>query len=175
MQTWQIAIWILAIVVILYFLGFAYLLINLANFRSSLKKRVVALSVLFAEKKEILLLLYALYDKASVPLDDSDNDAAAKVRWLKADVVKDGDVEAIAQVLNNLQKRLTLLSESQSYIKQSEDFAGYMGSLKDLDFNYHRIVAVYNTDLNGYDYWRRVFLYRFIWKWIGFPEKKRLS
>ncbi|MCI2055494.1 MAG: hypothetical protein LKJ81_05050 [Bacilli bacterium] len=171
----MIIVWILVVIVIIYLAGFFYLLINISNFKNSMEKRVVGLSFIFAEKKDILLSLYTLYDKASVPLDDSDNDAAAKVRWLKTDVMKDDDVETINETLNALQRRLTLLAESQSYIKKSNDFVNYVSALKDLDANYHRIVALYNNDLVGYNYWRRVVIYRFLWDMFGFKDKKRLS
>lgn len=175
MQPWQIVLWILVIVLLLYLLGFVYLLINLLNFRSSLQKKLVALSVLFALKKDVLLSLYALYDKASVPLDDADHDAAAKVRWLKTDVVSDDDVALITGTLNTLQKRLSFLSESQTYLKTGKDFQDYVDTIADLDANYHRVVATYNTDLNGYDYWRKVIIYRFWWGLFGLKAKKRLS
>jgi hypothetical protein len=45
-----------------------YTIIVLFDFAKKLRKRLVALSVLFAEKKEILLSLYDLFSKAKLPL-----------------------------------------------------------------------------------------------------------
>jgi hypothetical protein len=171
----QTAILITAIVVFLYVLFFILFLIFLLHFNRELKKNAVALTVIFAEKKDVLLSLYALYDKASVPLDDADKEATAKVRWLKTNVLKGSEIEAVAQDLSMLQRRLTLLAENETYIKRSEDFQAYKNTLGDLDVNYHRVVAVYNRALNGYEYWRKVLLYR-LWFWLlGFRKRARLS
>lgn len=171
----QVLYLVLVIVGLLYLAFFVVFLSFLLHFRSELKKNVVALSVIFAEKKDVLLSLYALFDNASVPLDDADKESAAKVRWLKTNVVKDYDAEKVSLALQDLQCRLTLLAENESYIKVSEDFQAYMSTLNDLDRNYHRVVAVYNTALNGYDYWRKALLYRFFFWLFGFRKKSRLS
>lgn len=175
MEPWQIIIYTLAALLLLYFIGMVYAWTTLASFRSKLKKQVDALAILFSEKKDILLSLYALYDEANVPLEKGDKTAAAKVRWLKTDSITDNDVENITHELNALENRLTLLSESESYIKLSEDFQTYTATLKDLDSNYHRIVAIYDSDLLGYDYWRKFPLYFLLFALFGFRKKKRLN
>lgn len=175
MRPEQVLYLVLAIVGLLYLAFFVLLLCFLLHFQGELRKNLVALSVIFAEKKDVLLSLFTLFDKASVPLDDADKESAAKVRWLKTNVVKDKDAESVAFSLNDLQRRLTLLAENESYIKVSEDFQAYRSTLEDLDKNYHRVVAVYNTALNGYDYWRKVFLYRLFFWLCGFRKKSRLS
>lgn len=171
----SIALWIVSILALLYALWGIYCTVFLINFRDKMAKRLVALSILFEEKKEVLLSLYALYDKAKVPLDDADKDAAMKVRWLKAAIVKDDDVKSIVSTLSDLERRLTLLSEEESYIKESEDFVDYMATLADLEASYHRIAAAYNSDLLGYEYWRKRPLYRWIFFLCRFREKQRIS
>jgi hypothetical protein len=171
----QIIVWVLAISLLLWAFWGIYCLFALLSFRDRMRNRLVGLSVLFSEKKDVLLSLNALFDRAKVPLEDADQDAAMKVRWLKTDVVKDEDVETINENLQHLQKRLALLSEEESYIKRDEDFEGYVNSLKDLDNNYHRIVALYNSDLTGYEYWRKRPLYFPIFWLFGLRAKKRLS
>ena len=175
MRPEQVLYLILAIMGLLYLAFFVLIFCFLFHFRSELRKNLVALSVIFAEKKDVLLSLFALFDKASVPLDDADKESAAKVRWLKTNVVKDKEAESVAFSLNDLLRRLTLLAENESYIKVSEDFQAYRSTLEDLDKNYHRVVAVYNTALNGYDYWRKVFIYRLFFWLFGFRKKSRLS
>lgn len=64
MEWWQILLYVLAVLILLYLVGFFFGLSSLLSFRKKLQKRLVALSVLFAEKKDILLSLYALFDEA---------------------------------------------------------------------------------------------------------------
>jgi hypothetical protein len=175
MDNLRIWYWILAIVILIYLIGFVFAFVNLIHFNGVMRKNMIALSIIFAEKKDILLSLFALFDKASVPLDDPDKESAVKVRWLKTEVMKSNATELVSQSLGDLQRRLTLLAESESYIKAGEDFQAYMNTLQDLDSNYHRVAAVYNTALNGYEYWRKMLIYR-PWFWLfGFRKKKRLS
>jgi hypothetical protein len=144
-------------------------------FRKKLKKRIIALSVLFAEKKDLLLSMYALFDKAAAHLDSVEKDSAAKVRWLKTQVVKEAEIEEVDSILNDLQKRLTLLAEAESYLKAGEDYQVFSSALKDLDANYRRIVAVYNSEVSGYEYWRRSPFF-FILFWVcGFRKRNHLS
>lgn len=55
-------VWILALIALAYLFFAIYTIIILFDFRSKLRKRLVALSVLFA-KEEMLLSLYELYVK----------------------------------------------------------------------------------------------------------------
>lgn len=175
MKDWQILYLVVAILVILYAVGFVLTLVFLLNFRAALKKNLVALSVLFAEKKEVLLSLYALFDKAAIPLDDPDKESAAKVRWLKTEVMRGSDVLLTNNALNDLERRLAMLSASEKYIQVSEDYIAYVNTLQDLDSNYRRVVAIFNTAVNGYEYWRKVLLYR-PWFWLfGLRKRHRIS
>ena len=175
MQWWQIVLYILAMAGLLYLIGFFFCLSGLLAFRKKLQKRIIALSVLFAEKKDILLSMYVLFDKAAAHLDSVEKDSAAKVRWLKTQVIKEAEVEEVSSILNDLQKRLTLLAEAESYLKAGEDFQVFSSALKDLDANYRRIVAVYNSEVSGYEYWRRSLLF-FVLFWLcGFKKRNRLS
>jgi hypothetical protein len=133
-----------------------YSIIVLFDFREKLRKRLVALSVLFSEKKEILLSLYGLFHKAKLPLD-GDMKAVGEAVVEVSIPMSSNEKQAMAAItlLNDFQRRLSLLSEEERYIQKSPDFESYVNSLKDLENNYHRIVAAYNTDLNGYEYWRQ--------------------
>ncbi len=175
MEWWQILLYVLAVLILLYLVGFFFGLSSLLSFRKKLQKRLVALSVLFAEKKDILLSLYALFDEAHIRLDSAEKDGAAKVRWLKTQVLKEEDVAEVAETLNFLQKRLTLLAESESYIKAGDDYRFFSSILQDLDTNYRRIVAVYNTEVNGYEYWRRAPIYFPLFWLCGFRKRQRLA
>jgi hypothetical protein len=175
MQWWQYLLWVLAIVVVAYLGGFLYVFSCLTYFSRRLKKRMVALSVLFAEKKEVLGVIYTAYKKASVTFEEADEEAATKVRWLVTETAKGQKPAAIAAQLDEMEKRLNYLAENNQWLRQGDDYKTLGGTLHDLDANYRKIVAAYNSDLSGYEYWRKFFLYRF-WFWIfGVKAKKPLA
>jgi sulfur carrier protein ThiS len=171
---WQIVVWIGALLGLVYLFFAIYTIIVLFDFREKLRKRLVALSVLFAEKKEILLSLYGLFHKAKLPLNAEIIALRDQVAGLNTEVTNEKQVLAAVALLNDFQRHLLLLAEDERYIQKSPDFTSYANFLKDLENNYHRIVAAYNTDLNGYEYWRKRAIY--IWlTWIfGFRKRQRL-
>jgi sulfur carrier protein ThiS len=175
MNWWLWLLWILGVVGLLYLAGFFICLGSLLNFRSRLRKRTRALSVLFAEKKDILLSMYALFVKANIPLQPADKDEATKVRWVLTDVKQSSDTLAVNATLSSFEKHLSYLAQGQEIIEKDAHYLDSFSALQDLDMNYRRIAAVYNSDLVGYDYWRKHPLYGF-WFWVdGFKEQKRLS
>jgi hypothetical protein len=171
---------ILALIWIVTLLGLAYLflaiytIIVLVDFKGKLRKRLVALSVVYAEKKDVLLSLYALYQKAKLPLDNDVKLAKKDVVSLTTEAEDEEQSMAIVGALNVFQRRLSLLGEEERYIQKSPDYVSYMNSLKDLDNNYHRIVAAYNADLAGYEYWRKRLIYRWLTWLLGFRKRERL-
>jgi hypothetical protein len=172
---WQIVVWIVVLLALAYLFFAIYSIIVLFDFREKLRKRLVALSVLFSEKKEILLSLYNLFHKAKLPLDDSLKAMGEAVVGLDTDVINEKQAMAAITLLNDFQRRLSLLSEEERYIQKSSDFESYVNSLKDLENNYHRIVAAYNTDLNGYEYWRQRPIYVWLTWLFGFRKRDRLA
>jgi hypothetical protein len=172
---WEILLWVVAVFGLCYLIGYIFVLTALFNFKKRLQKRIVALSVVFADKKEVLLSLLALFYSLKIPLDDPDNAEAEKVRWLKTKVVKGSDIESVFATLSGLEKRLALLAQQQPSLQKNKDYRTYASTLGDLDANYRRIVAVYDSDVTGYNYWCH-FLPYFPLNWLfGFRAKKRLA
>jgi|LAHS01.1.fsa_nt_gb hypothetical protein len=168
-------IWIVTLVGLAYLFLAIYTIIVLVDFKGKLRKRLVALSVVYAEKKEILLSLYALYQKAKLPLDNEIKLAKKDAVSLSTEAEDEEQSMAIVNSLTVFQRRLSLLGEEERYIQQSRDYVSYMNSLKDLDNNYHRIVAAYNADLAGYEYWRKRYIYRWLTWALGFRKRDRLA
>lgn len=175
MEWWQILIWILALIGLMYGAGFFYCLSLLLAFRKKLSKRFVALSVLYSEKRDILLSLYAVCDAAGVKFESSLKESAAKVRWLKTNILKEEDAEMVALTLDALEKRLFILAQSEAGLRTNADYQNYTSTLRDIDANYRRIIAVYNSDVTGYEYWRKTPLFFIPFWFCGFRKKKRLA
>jgi hypothetical protein len=171
----QVLVWILSLIALVYLFFAIYTIIVLFDFRSKLRKRLVALSVLFAEKKEMLLSLYDLYLKAKLPLSPEIKAAQKKVASLSTEPKTEEEVMAIVTTFADFQRRLALLAEEERYILHHQDYVSYTNSLKDLENNYQRIVAAYNTDLNGYEYWRKRIVYRWLTWIFGFRKRQRLA
>src|SRR5574344_164781 len=109
----QVLVWILALIALVYLFFAIYSIIVLFDFRGKLRKRLVALSVLFAEKKEILLSLYDLYLKTKLPISPELKAAQKKVAALVTEPQSEEEVMTIVASLNDFQRRLALLAEEE--------------------------------------------------------------
>lgn len=167
--------WILAVAGVAYLLGFFLCLSSLIDFSSRLKKRLTALAILFSEKRDVLLALDAYYRKTGLAYSSADKEALAFVSAVPDKNIKDVDVKGTHDTLSSLEKRLRYLGDSNAWIKQGDEYAPMMSLLSDLSSNYRRIIAVYNSDLLGYEYWRKYPIYRLWFFLLGFRAKKRLS
>ncbi len=105
--------------------------------------------------------------------DESTKEEATQVRWLKINKLQPKEIENCLNLLSSLQKRLVLFANNNEYGK-SEEFQEYFDILNDLDANYRKTAAIYNSDLLGYEYWRKTPLFRFWFLVLRFKEIKRL-
>ncbi len=166
--------WVLSVLAFLYLLGFLLCYIFLLGFNRKLKKRVTAFSILFSEKIEALLALYHSFKEAKVKFSEADLEAVRNVANLKNKRIKGSDIPFYRETISTLEKRLHYLAEENSWLKKEEDYETMLSLLNDLNANYRRIVATYNSDLLGYEYWRKQILYSFLFYLFGFREKSRI-
>ena len=173
MEWWQILLYVLCILTLIYLLGFFYALESIITFRGKIKKRTIAISLLLSEKKDVLLSMYSLIENANLLKDEATRDITTQVRWLQTANLKTNEIENTIATLSSLQKRLFLFS-SEKELQNNEDFLAYMDMAKDLDANYRKSAAIFNSDLLGYEYWRKTPLFRFWFFVFGFKKMKRL-
>ncbi len=171
---WKIAYLLLAIGAIVYLIGFFSCFISLLGFKRKLAKRIAALSIVFSEKREVLLALDTYYREAKMECSEADLECVRKVAAMQEKRIKDTDVPFYYETLSSLEKRLRYLADSNSWIKAGDDFETMLSLLSDLNGNYRRIAAVYNSDLLGYEYWRKQIFYRLWFFLFGFRKKERI-
>lgn len=134
----------------------------------------MAFAILFSEKKEALLALGTYFKDAKIDFSEADEEALKAVSSIKEKRIKEEDIPFYRETLSTLEKRLHYLAEENPWVKENDDYETMRSLLNDLNTNYRRIVATYNTDLLGYDYWRKQFLYCFLFFLFGFRGKSRL-
>ena len=175
MEWWQLLLYILSIIILIWLALLVIDITNVLSFKGKLEKRTVAFSVLFIEKKDILLTIYAMFDEKKAEFSSSLNKAAAQVRWMKLESMKGEDIENNVVLLNDFEKRLALLGHKYPLFEGDKDYEIYWTTLEDLNANYRRNVANYNSEVLGYEYWRKFIIFRPFTYLFGFREKKRLN
>ncbi len=171
MEWWQILLYVVSIILVLYVFGFFYALECILTFKEKIRKKTLAISILLSEKKDVLTSLYNLMKKDIH--EKSINENFEKVDSLNLNKLKANDIESSLFILTTLQKQLVMFANSNEY-KTSENYRTFFDILTDLDTNYRKLAAVFNSDVTGYDYWRKTPLYRFVFFVLRFKEIKRL-
>ncbi len=171
----EIFLLILAIAFVAYLAFFVYVFVSLLSFRGKLNHRLTAFSVLLKEKKDVLSSLYSELDAKNIEMDSATKASCAKMCWLRIDALKENEIKPILLTVSDLQKRLTLLVSQNESLKDDQDIKRFLSTLLDIDSNYRKIVAVYNSEIIGYEYWRKMWLYRPFLYLFGFRERTRLN
>ncbi len=171
MEWWQILLYAISITLILYMIGFFYALECISTFKEKIRKKTLAISILLSEKKDVLQSLFSLM-KNDIQ-DKSILDSYEKVNSLNLDKLESKDIELSLIILTTLQKQLIMFANSTEY-KDNENYLTYHDILNDLDTNYRKMTAVFNSDITGYDYWRKTPLFRGLFHIFRFKEINRL-
>ncbi len=165
---------LLALVLGLVYLGvFAYCNARIASFSASIKRRYRAFAVILGQKREVLLALSKEVKEAGAPFSEEDEMALTKVRWLRFKSENAKEIGETNEILTELEKRLSFLTMTKEV--NSRESALLQESLTELSFNYQRVVAGYNSDVLGYNYWRALWPYRFIYFLIRLPFYQSLA
>lgn len=175
MSSLSIFLYVLAVLLVLYLGFFVYVLMSLLSFQGKLNKRLIAFSVLLREKKDVLSTLYNLLDEKGVSIDTLTKESCAKMCWLKIDSLKENELHTVSSTISDLQKRLTLLVSLDDALSKDEEVLRLLSALIDIDGNYRRITATYNSEIIGYEYWRKMWLYSWFFFLVGFRKRNRLA
>lgn len=133
----------------------------------------MAISILLSEKKDVLLSMYAIIDNSPSLTDEAMKNMTTQVRWLQTAELKAENIEESISILSSLQKQL-LMSSTINGLNKDDEFETHREMLIDLDANYRRTAAIFNSDVLGYEYWRKTPLFRFWFFIFGFRTIKRL-
>jgi|GEM_PF-832023 len=156
MEAWQIVLLVVVILLFFYIGVLVYVFSMIRVFKTKLKQRLIAMSVLLSEKKEMLLGIRFEFVKAKVKLDKADAGLYDRVQHLTIKSLKDTEISPIEQTLKEAQNRLNFIAQTNPWATKSEEYQNAVHTLHDIDVNFRQAVVIYNSDLNGYNYWIRV-------------------
>lgn len=175
MQPWQIIFLIAVIIVIVYCVFLIFVVTMAFAFRGKLDKRLVAVNILFSEKRDVLLALYAEFKRVNVVFSPSDEDAISKLRDPMPKNIKGTDAATINKILNSGETHLNYLAAKNQWATKSQEYVNFSSSLHDLDLNYRKNVAIYNRDISGYTYWTHVKLCFLFMLLFGFRKRDPIA
>lgn len=167
---WQWLLFVLGILLGIYVLVFFIVLGSVLSFKKKIHKRSAAISLLFAQRHDILDLIFKLFTSNGIVVPST------IASYLDESINYDTDLnnktrDDIISKLNKASQGLLYLSDEHENIKNSSQFIEYRKTLSELDDAYRQNVARYNSDITGYNYWVNFVSYRLIFKMFKLNQK----
>jgi len=175
MTAWQIVLYVVVIILIFYIALLTYVLISITNFRLKIKKHISGFRILLSEKKDLLLFIYAIFDKEKAIKQTSLNESCAKVRWLKCENIEAKEVVIYSDIMSDFENRLAYIASEYPFLKEKTEYVESYSMLKDINLNFRRQIVLFNKDASGYMYWRKFFITRPVLSLFNFEKYERLS
>lgn len=165
----------LAGVAALYVLFFIVVVFIIYKFNKRLTKRREALRLLLAQRKDITLSLFQLASKEKIAITTAVRLKMSELSNKEIGLLNDHEIIEYSPTLEKIAKLVTDMIDGHKSLKKSEEYAQFKKELIELDEIKRQHIAIYNSDVNGYNYWIRLKSYRRILLALNFSEKKRLE
>lgn len=175
MEPYQIILLIVVIVSFIYVSIVVYVMTQMNEFKSRLKKRRRGLGTLLYERSNILRSIIALFEKEGVTFTEEDKACFASFDALTFKKYDDDAIREEAELVKMTTSRLKYLAQANRWACKHESFEGYVDLLKDLERNYRIVVSKYNMDVGAYNYWIAVPTVSWVGWLVGFRKKSTLS
>ena len=172
METSIIIILVVAAVVGIYALLILLDAIFVFSFNKILKVHQKGLTILLKNKLDNLNRIFTLLNKNNVVIQEDDLTLLASIG------IKDLENAQSERCLNAI-KNLSYLTSQAIFLIASEEKLAKHQELQmarnyadELETNYRSMIAMYNADILGYNYWIKFLPCRYIFKILKFKEKK---
>ncbi|MFA5481122.1 MAG: hypothetical protein WC282_01890 [Bacilli bacterium] len=159
----------------LYILFFVIVLLTISKFNKLLNKRREAMRLLLAQRKDITIALYKLAIAQKAKASTLFQNEMTALTNTEIGLLNSSEIFDFAPKLEKMTKAVFEFAETSKTIKKMSEYAQYKKELEELDEIKRQHIAIYNSDINGYNYWIRIMSYRWILIALKFHEKKRIE
>ena len=153
MEPYKIVLLVLILLFFVYFVFFLYVFSHILNFSKRMKKRLRALDIMLSEKSIHLLSMKENYESLGIVFSDADKASLKELKRLKFEKSTYDSVCYNRAAIDKAEKRLSYIALTSPVIQTDPINASIRANLEDLDRNFRRCSALYNSDLIAYNYW----------------------
>lgn len=169
--TWQWAIFVAVIALAIYVIFFVIVLSFSLVFKKKISKRILAINLLLTQRHDVLFLIDKLFVSNGIKIQPY---VAGYLR--DSTHFDDGDIDKktrdeMRENLNRASQAFMYLADQNEIIKNNPNFIDYCKTLNELDDSYRQNVAIYNSDITGYNYWVNFIGYRFLLRLFKLKKK----
>ena len=173
LEWYEILIIVVGALLLVYVLGLIVNLAFIVAFKRKINEHKKAITIVLTQKKEALINLVLLIEKRDPKLDprffallqDIDENYFAKIY--------SPETKKARETLSYVRQELAGISNKSSDLQKNEEFKLSLASINSLDEQFRVLIASYNADIIGYNYWIAFKPYRYIFI-LNKTEKKDL-
>ncbi|MCR5348002.1 MAG: hypothetical protein K6E59_00095 [Bacilli bacterium] len=175
MEPWQIILLIVIFVAFFYVSLVTYVMGQMIEFKTRLKKRLRGLNLLLYERGQAVLEIHALFEEEGVGFSDEDKEVFHRLEALGFQNADEASVRENGQTVKEATSRIKYLTQANRWACKGEVYQTNVNLLEDLERNYRTFTLAYNADLLGYNYWISIPTISWIGFIFGFRPKTNLS
>ncbi len=175
MEPYQVILLILVFVAFAYLAIVVYVLGQMREFKSKIKKRRKALNVLLLDRADTLGDMQALFEKGGVTFTESE--AAACHKLLATEfLTTDEAVRSSILVVKEATTCLRFIAQSGRYTGlEKERLKTDLDLLDDLERNFRTSCLLFNADVSAYNYWITIPTVAWIGWLLGHRKQELIS
>lgn len=175
MKPYQVILLILMLVIFAYIAAFLYVFSHANDFRVGIKKKSDSLSILLVEKSLSLTNIDHFFKNSGVVYAESQDKIMSGIASIKLDHPDYNELVNSISLIKKGEVVIANLSFENQWVLAGNQIGEEKEKLDDLDRNFRAGMALYNADVNAYNYWLSIPGYRLAMYILGFRKKKMLS
>lgn len=162
--------------VVIYIVGL-FLLLFIANlifalwFKNILAKHSKSMTVTLNAKYDNIQKLFSLMKKLNVKIDQKYIETLESIDINDFRDQSTPECKKAREKLTYLREEAIFLARNQIKLEKNNEFITAKNNVLEMDTVYRNIVACYNADVLGYNYWIRFLPFRWFWKLIKVKTK----
>ncbi len=153
MEPYQIILLIVVTLLFIYVSILVYSFSSCIEFKARLKKKNSAVALIYAERKDAILAIYALFVREDVNFTDEDDEMISLLEDFEFGDKKIEEIQEGVAQLKTVQARLAFIAQTNRWAIKNEEYLALKEVLRDLEVNYRQVSANYNADVGAYNYW----------------------
>ena len=173
LEWYEILIIVIGSFVLLYVLGFIVNLAFVATFKRKINEHRKAITIVLTQKKEALLNLVLIMEKSDSKLDPRFFALLQAIDENYFSKIYSIETKKARETLSYVRQELAGISNKSNDLQKNEEFKLSIASINSLDEQFRVLLASYNADIIGYNYWIAFKPYRYLFL-LNKTEKKDL-
>lgn len=172
---WQITIIaVVCSIVGFYLLTFIISLCFVLSFKRKMKAKYKAICLQINQRYTLLTKIEEYFKEKKLKLPKEYLSLINSLRELDTSNIDESKRLDYLKTLNDAKAHLVFYVEQLDKYYNDKNYLAFKESYLKSEDEYRRLVASYNLDVNGYNYWIRGFLFRYLFKMLRFKKKETI-